>query len=95
MKTRRRCRRRRCKHCGEWYEPNPRAAARQKFCVERECQKARRRLTARKWRRHNHLAHEADVARIRVWRQNHPGYWRKHRRRWLLKGIGVTSQQST
>ncbi len=55
MTKRRRFRLRRCIYCGEWYQPNPRAAARQKYCGDPECQKARRRKTAKTWRRYNHL----------------------------------------
>ena len=85
MEKRKRYRRRRCRHCGDWYEPNSRAARRQKFCNKAECQKARCRRTSRTWRRHNpHTKDEQDAARIRVWRRKHPGYWRKHRRRWLI-----------
>jgi hypothetical protein len=80
----RRYRQRRCKHCGRWYTPSPRVAARQRFCSRLECQRARRRITARKWRKENPLKHESDLARIQVWRQNHPRYWRRHRRSWLL-----------
>ena len=85
MKHRRRYRRRECKHCGKAYDPDPRVGARQRFCSAPECQKARRRIAARAWRRRNRkLANDGDVARVRVWRQNHPGYWRRQRRRWLL-----------
>ena len=84
MSKKRRCRRRHCKHCEKLFDPDRRAAGRQRFCPKAECQRARRRLAARKWRKKNRLKHETDTARIQVWRQNHPGYWRKHRRRWLL-----------
>jgi hypothetical protein len=90
MTKKKRFKPRRCIHCGEWYQPNPRAAARQKFCSDPECQKARRRKTARAWRRHNHFpSGEADLARVRVWRGQHPGYWRKHRRRSFIMELLV------
>jgi hypothetical protein len=43
MTKKKRFKPRRCIHCGEWYDPNPRAAARQKYCGDPECQMARRR----------------------------------------------------
>jgi hypothetical protein len=90
-KTKKRWRRRRCKHCDREYEPDRRTAEKQRFCGRRECQKARRRRTARVWRRHNHLRHADDVTRVRVWRETHPGYWRKHRRGLLLLELFVPS----
>lgn len=89
MKKAQRYRRRRCKHCDRQFDPDPRVAKRQKYCGRPECQRARRRRTARIWRRHNHLSDGHDVARVRVWRERHPGYWRKHKRRWLLLGLLV------
>ncbi|MEI6150669.1 MAG: hypothetical protein WCS01_16355 [bacterium] len=64
-KTKKRWHRRRCKHCDREYEPDRRTAEKQRFCGRRECQKARRRRTARVWRRHNHLRHADDVTRVR------------------------------
>lgn len=89
MKARRRGRERKCRHCGTWFIPDARAGKRHRFCGKRECQKARRRRTSRAWRRHNHLSHESDVVRVRVWRANHPKYWRRHRRRWLITELLV------
>ena len=63
MTKKKRFRPRRCRHCGKWYEPNPRAAARQKYCGDADCQKARRRKTAQTGRRHNHLE-TADAVSI-------------------------------
>jgi hypothetical protein len=91
MRKTRRLRRRKCCHCHHEYEPDPRTAKRQKFCGLAECQRARRRLTARAWRRHNHLRHDEDIVRVRVWRRGHPGYWRKHRRGLLLLELLVPS----
>ncbi len=48
MKTAKRWRRRRCRHCDREYEPDPRTAKRQRYCGRAECQKARRRRTAKR-----------------------------------------------
>jgi hypothetical protein len=91
MRKTKRLRRRRCKHCHRDYDPDPRTAKKQKYCGRAECQRARRRLTARAWRRHNHLRHPDDVTRVQVWRETHPGYWRKHRRGLLLLELFIPS----
>jgi len=85
MKTKKRCRKKKCKHCDKWFQPDHRTRKRQKFCKTTDCQKARKRLTAWKWRQDElNQSDEHDVARVRVWRACHPGYWRKHHRRCLI-----------
>ena len=39
-----------CRVCGTWFEPNPRAGDRQHTCSDAACQRARNRKACRRWR---------------------------------------------
>jgi hypothetical protein len=39
----------RCRHCGEPFEADPRAARVQKYCKAKECQQARQRKKYQRW----------------------------------------------
>jgi hypothetical protein len=38
----RRCQRKKCRHCGKWFQPDHRTMKRQRFCAKPACQKARK-----------------------------------------------------
>jgi hypothetical protein len=68
----------RCRHCRELFEPEPRAAKVQKYCKETECQQARQRKKYEHWIRQpgNAAAHQ-DA--LRAWAKDYPDYWRHYR----------------
>jgi len=72
--------RRKCCHCGIWFRPGPRNPSRQWFCPAAVCRVASKRASQRKWTQKNQLYFrgEKEVKRVQAWRQEHPGYWRKH-----------------
>ena len=69
-----------CSHCGDLFEPSPRHKN-QIFCMKPECRRARK--TA--WQSHKmktdpEYRFNQKVSQ-RQWAENHPGYWRKYRRK--------------
>ena len=56
-------RKRRCRECKEWFEPNPRTLLRQHTCGNEQCQKERHRKACAAWRRRN--ASEEREERVR------------------------------
>ena len=74
-------RRRTCASCGESFCPDPRNAHRQRYCARPACRAASKRASQAKWlaKPENRSYHQgpAAVARVRAWRQAHPGYGRR------------------
>jgi len=73
-------RRRICASCGEGFCPDPRNVHHQRYCARPACRAASKRASQAKWlakpeNRHYHRG-AAAVARVRAWRQAHPGYSR-------------------
>jgi len=72
---------RKCKHCQIFFAPDPRSARRQRSCTAPACRQASQAASQRRWR--HKVAHREDgtgpihVARVRAWRQAHPGSWRR------------------
>lgn len=70
----------RCAHCSRLFDPNPRVKN-QRYCSDKECQRARRRL----WQRRklatdpDYKVNQADAQKI--WREKNPDYWREYRKR--------------
>lgn len=67
-----------CIHCGREFIPNPRVKG-QKYCRDRNCQKARK----GRWQRKK-MAKDADYRENQKrcqedWLRSHPGYYRKYR----------------
>jgi hypothetical protein len=73
-------RRRKCLCCGEFYWPEYRNAHHQKYCPKPACRAASKRVSQRRWLKkpdnHDEYCGSAHIARVRAWRQTHPGYWR-------------------
>lgn len=69
-----------CFHCGKSIKANPRVKN-QRYCSDRECQRARR----REWQREKLLndpdykANQRDCQR--KWHEHHPGYYQDYRER--------------
>ena len=73
--------RRKCRHCGQFFRPDPRNVRHQRYCSAPACRRASKAASQRRW-----LAKEANrdyfrgpehVARVRAWRAAHPGHARK------------------
>jgi hypothetical protein len=78
-------RRRRCPHCKKLFCSDPRTRDRQRFCPTPACQKARKARSNERWRskpeNRDHWRGPGEVQRVREWRKEHPGYWRRSTRR--------------
>ncbi len=76
-------RRRKCRHCGALFRPDPRNLRHQRYCSQPLCRRASKAASQQRWlakaaNRHYFCGPE-NVARVRAWRAAHPGYWRQRR----------------
>ena len=80
-----RTRRRKCRHCGQLYEPDPRNRYHQRFCGQPACRQASKTKSQRRWRAspkgRDYFRGSANTQRVQSWRRAHPGYWRRRRRK--------------
>ena len=72
---------RKCKHCKTFFDPDPRSAGRQRYCSQPECRKASKAHSQRRWQQQPHnrdyFKGPTHVERVRQWRKDNPGYWRR------------------
>ena len=77
----RRIRRRKCRHCGKLFLPDPRNATRQRYCFHPQCRKASKASSQKRWlqkpENRDYFRGPDNVDRVRRWRKDHPGYWRR------------------
>ena len=70
-----------CLRCAEFFVPDARNRARQRYCVKPDCRAASKAASQRAWRQKPENAEYFrgcdNVARVQAWRQAHPGYWRR------------------
>jgi hypothetical protein len=78
-------RKRKCKHCQTFFDPDPRNVGRQHYCAQPPCRRASKAASQRRWLRkpdnRDYFRGSAHVERVRQWRQAHPGYWRRETRK--------------
>jgi hypothetical protein len=74
-------RKRKCKNCKDYFPPDHRNRARQKFCSHPSCRKASKADSQRRWlqkpENQNTFKGTDNVKRVQEWRKSHPGYWRR------------------
>lgn len=72
-----------CRHCGNILPRNPRLKNKQKYCSERECQKARMRLWKQQQYANNPAYRKKSKERQEIWRKNYPSnqYQKRYRER--------------
>jgi hypothetical protein len=71
-----------CPYCNRLFSPDARNGNRQKFCCRTpECRKASKKESQKRWfekpENQDYFRGSQQVQRVREWRKNHPGYWRK------------------
>ncbi len=85
-----------CRHCGEFFVPDVRNRARQRYCCKVPCRRARKADSQRRWlsRRQNadYFCGPENAARARAWQAAHPGYWKRRRRRKVVLQDRLDSQ---
>ena len=78
-------RRRKCRHCGQMYEPDHRNVYHQRYCAQPACRQASKVRSQRRWARsakgRDYGNGTAALLRVRRWRKRNPGYWRKQRQK--------------
>ncbi len=74
-----RTRRRRCRWCGELFEPDPRTKGRQRYCSKSTCQTKRQRRNESAWRIKNPDCLNYQREQSRLWHKAHPDCSRKRR----------------
>lgn len=70
---------RRCHHCHQWFQPDPRVACSQKYCSHAQCRRESRLASHRQWWSKN--GRETDAARASkhiIW-TNETHYWATYR----------------
>lgn len=72
---------RKCFHCKTKFRPDHRNRDRQRYCSEPECQKASKAASQKRWaskpENQDYFKGEDQVRRVKEWRKENPGYWRK------------------
>ena len=70
-----------CLFCGKLFRADPRNAHHQKYCSEASCRQASKVVSRRAWlakaQNQDYFRGAENVARVRLWRADHPGYWRR------------------
>ena len=73
--------RRKCRHCGQLFRPDPRNLRHQRYCSAKECRRASKAASQRRWlakaENRDYFRGPEHVARVRAWRTAHPGYARE------------------
>ena len=74
-----RIKKRKCKNCHTFFLPDPRNANRQKYCSKKECRKASKKASQRKWLEkpgnQDYFRCPENTKRVQQWRGTHPKYW--------------------
>jgi hypothetical protein len=75
--------RRRCKNCLKFFRPDPRNRRHQRYCSTPACKAASKKASQARWlsaaENQNYFRGPIHVDRVRAWRSDHPGYWRRGR----------------
>ncbi len=70
-----------CRHCGELFTADYRNHCRQHYCSNPECRHVSKAASQRRWSRKaenlDYFRGTAATRRVRQWREQHPGYWKK------------------
>lgn len=74
-----RTRQRRCRWCGELFNPDPRTKGRQRYCSKPACQTKRQRLNESAWRINNPDCLDYQRGQTRLWHKANPDYSSKRR----------------
>jgi hypothetical protein len=74
-------RKHKCLCCKAWFDPDPRRRGQQSYCSKKQCQKASKAASQRRWlhkaENEQYFHGPEHVERVRRWRQGHLRYWRK------------------
>ena len=78
-------RQRKCRHCGQLYQPDPRNRWHQIYCSVAVCQAASKQASQRRWARsgkgRRYARRPKHGQRVKAWRAAHPGYSTRRRKK--------------
>lgn len=77
-------RQRKCRHCGDLYQPDHRNRWHQRYCSQPACRAASKAASQKRWlaspRGRGYFRGDVHRRRVKQWRKAHPGYWRNRRK---------------
>ncbi len=77
----RRIKKKKCRNCRGLFTPNPKSVNSQSYCFKSACRKASKKASQKKWlskpENQDYFRGPGNVERVREWRRNNPGYWKK------------------
>ena len=72
---------RECLHCKGLFRPHCRNGHHQEFCSEPSCRRASKAESQRRWlakpQNRDYFQGSSNVERVRQWRKENPGYWKR------------------
>ena len=71
---------RQCLHCEKEFTADPFNAYHQEYCTSLACRQASRRASSKKYRdrqKCNGQFKQDEQKRVKAWRKNNPGYWKR------------------
>jgi hypothetical protein len=70
-----------CRCCSEFFMPDCRNRDRQHYCSKPDCRHASKMASQQRWLRQpanrDYFQGSQQVERVRAWRRDHPGYWKR------------------
>lgn len=76
-------RKRKCLHCREFFRPDHRNVNKQKYCTKKQCRKASKAASQKKWlekeENANYFKGAENVSRVQEWRKRNPDYGKKQK----------------
>jgi hypothetical protein len=78
-----------CRHCKRLFVPDCRNRIRQRYCQNPDCRTASKAASQQKWlqkpENQDYFKGPLNTQRVVQWRKQHPGYWRRSKRRHALQ----------
>jgi hypothetical protein len=72
---------RKCRHCSQFFQPDPRHHARQRHCTAPECRHASKAASQARWlarpENRDYFRGPDNAQRVQAWRAAHPGYGKR------------------
>lgn len=83
--------RRKCRHCNQFFRPDYRNAHHQRHCNNPECRRVSKAASQQRWLHRSgnqdYFHGPQHVRRVQEWRKAHPGYWKRQNE---MSGNGQT-----
>jgi hypothetical protein len=73
-----------CRHCKDFFQPDPRNRHHQKYCGQPACRRESKAASQLKWesqpKNRDYYCGKEKATKVRAWRAAHPGYWKRGRK---------------